>query len=365
MDVIEAYLRGMPVDPNDPILQDYLMNQAIYRGQQTRPIVPLQGESPPPVSPPVVQQRPPADPRTVRQLTRETNQIARDVRQQERQTDALPDVPMPAGPNINTPQTTVFNKSNAYLAAYNQAKTSQYFQMLDLLLKQQTVEQGNLDIIRKAIADIDDRIADYEKAAAEFETPKSSGGGGSRTVKNFRLEAEAEINRLALKSLEQQTRLTEQVGRDTIVPPSTLSFFTGDSSNRVNSINANPSDMTALISQLQQPTYVNQFASITNTTARNDATGELLRQVTREMVAGGVPTTEQEKVYDVIAANYGGLASSTPASRSSTFSKSAVNSQREAEIERKLRDVYDLKDASTVPVPAKFMKGGVPTLPGS
>ena len=59
MDVIEAYLRGMPVDPNDPILQDYLMNQAIYRGQQTRPIVPLQGESPPPVSPPVVQQRPP------------------------------------------------------------------------------------------------------------------------------------------------------------------------------------------------------------------------------------------------------------------------------------------------------------------
>ena len=374
MDVIERYLAGMQVDPNDPVLQNYLMQQRIYGPGPGIPsrnyarsmlLPPTRQESiamrqSPQAQVPIPEMFTPTLPAEVEGVPQEVMD-PRGIR--ARQTERLPDVPMRGQPNIDTPQTTVFNRSNAYLAAYNQAKTSQYFQMLDLLLKQQTVEQGNLDIIRKAIADIDDRIADYEKAAAEFETPKSSGGGGSRTVKNFRLEAEAEINRLALKSLEQQTRLTEQVGRDTVAPTSTLSFFTGDSSNRVNSINANPADMSALISQLRQPTYVNQFASITNTTARNDATGELLRQVTREMVAAGVPTTEQEKVYDVIAANYGGLASSTPASRSSTFSKSAVASQREAEIQRKLGDVYDLKDASTVQVPAKFMKGGVPTLP--
>jgi hypothetical protein len=364
MNVIERYLAGMEVDPNDPVLQTYLMQQRIYGGgtpsqQEFRntviprdpvPSIPNQG----PIAPP--------DMFTPVEGVPQEVMDPRGQARRRRQTERLPDVPMGAQPNIDTPQTTVFRRSNAYLAAYNQAKTSQYFQMLDLLLKQQTVEQGNLDIIRKAIADIDDRIADYEKAAAEFETPKSSGGRGSSTVKNFRLEAEAEINRLALKSLEQQTRLTEQVGRDTQAPTSTLSFFTGDSSNRVNSINANPSDMSALISQVRQPTYVNQFASITNTTARNEATGELIRQVMREMVAAGVPSTEQEKVFDLIAANYGGLASSTPASRSSQFSNAAVASQREAEMQRKLGDVYDLKDASTVQVPASQMRDGVPTL---
>jgi len=367
MDVIEQYLAGMPVDPNDPILQEFLLQQRIYGTGQNLPGMTSQQDfrtrrftRDPQPSPqnqgPIA--RPPVGTVDVPAELMDPRGQGRNRRQTER----LPDVPMRSGPNINTPETTVFRRSNAYLAAYNQAKTSQYFQMLDFLLKQQTVQQGNNEILRKAIADIDDRIAGYEEAAQEFEIPKGSRGGSGGTVKNFRLEAEAEINRLALKSLEEQTSLTEQVGRDTRAPTSTLSFFTGDSSNRLLSIQANPSDMSALMSQLRQPTYVNQFAGVANTTARNEATGELLRQLTREMVSQGVPATEQEKVFDLVAANYGGLASSTASTRNSRFSNAAVNTQREAEIQAKIGGVYDLKDASTVQVPASQMKGGVPTL---
>ena len=368
MDVIERYLAGMPVDPNDPVLQDYLLQQRIYG---PGPGIPSRNFARSMLLPPTRQEsiamrQSPEAQVPIPELPQQEGVVdpapSRRERRQMRQTERLDDVPMAAAPNIQTPETTPFRRSNAYLAAYNQAKTSQYFQMLDFLLKQQAVQQGNNEILRKAIADIDDRIKGYEEAAQEFEIPKGSRGGSAGTVKNFRLEAEAEINRLALKSLEEQTRLTEEVGRDTRAPTSTLSFFTGDSSNRLLSIQANPSDMSALMSQLRQPTYVNQFSVISNTTARNEATGELLRQLTREMVSQGVPATEQEKVFDLVASNYGGLASSTASTRNARFSNSAVNSQREAEIQAKIGGVYDLKDASTVEVPASQMRGGVPTL---
>ena len=363
MDVIERYLAGQPVDPNDPILQEYLLQQRIYG---PGPGIPTRNYARSMLLPPTRQESIAMRQSPQAQVPIQEGVVepapTRQERRQMRQTERLDDVPMAVAPNIQTPETTVLRRSNAYLAAYNQAKTSQYFQMLDFLLKQQAVQQGNNEILRKAIADIDDRIAGYEEAAQEFEIPKGSRGGSAGTVKNFRLEAEAEINRLALKSLEEQTKLTEEVGRDTRAPTSTLSFFTGDSSNRLLSIQANPSDMSALMSQLRQPTYVNQFSVISNTTARNEATGELLRQLTREMVSQGVQATEQEKVFDLVAANYGGLASSTASTRNARFSNSAVNSQREAEIQAKIGGVYDLKDASTVEVPAKFMRSGVPTL---
>ena len=172
MDVIERYLAGMPVDPNDPILQEFLMQQRIYGTAPQMPgmtsqqdfrtnIIPREPKPSPPnqgpiARPPVVQEGV-VDPAP-----------SRRERRQMRQTERLDDVPMAAAPNIQTPETTPFRRSNAYLAAYNQAKTSQYFQMLDFLLKQQAVQQGNNEILRKAIADIDDRIKGYEEAAQEF-----------------------------------------------------------------------------------------------------------------------------------------------------------------------------------------------------
>ena len=49
------------------------------------------------------------------------------------------------------------------------------------MVAQQQLELGRAEVLRKQLADLDDRIVAYEKLAASFETPKG-GGGGSGVV---------------------------------------------------------------------------------------------------------------------------------------------------------------------------------------
>ena len=91
-----------------------------------------------------------------------------------------------------------FGNANAYLYAYHQTSQDQYLKMLQMVVAQQQLELQRADVLRKQLADLDDRIIAYEKLAAQFETPTRTGGGGGST-KNFRLEAEMEIATLRAK----------------------------------------------------------------------------------------------------------------------------------------------------------------------
>ena len=83
-----------------------------------------------------------------------------------------------------------------------------------MVVAQQQLELQRADVLRKQLADLDDRIIAYEKLAAEFETP-TGGTSRSGTTKNFRLEAEMEIASLRAKEDATKAGVIEEVGRDT------------------------------------------------------------------------------------------------------------------------------------------------------
>ena len=248
-----------------------------------------------------------------------------------------------APPNERTVKGKAYGNANAYLFAYHQTSTQQYTQMLQMVVAQQQLELGRAEVLRKQLADLDDRIVAYEKLAASFETPKG-GGGGSGTTKNFMLEAEMEIATLRAKEDSTKAGIVEEVGRDTYANQSSISQFLSKSGDRSIIINAGGGNTDNLVAELDDAYYTNilDAEGSKNSIAKQDAAAKLLQQVSTELTRAGVTGTEKDKVIHKIGIMSGVLtAGDVPSTATSTkvrtaLGPSGMSASRSAEIDTRL-----------------------------
>lgn len=237
-----------------------------------------------------------------------------------------------------------FGNANAYLYAYHQTSQDQYLKMLQMVVAQQQLELQRADVLRKQLADLDDRIIAYEKLAAQFETPTRTGGGGG-TTKNFRLEAEMEIATLRAKEDATKAGIVEEVGRDTYAAQSSVSQFLAKSSDRSTIINAGGGSMDNLVAELQDSYYTNiiNAEGAKSPIAKQDAVSNLMNQVNTELRRAGVTGTEKDKVMHQLGLMAGVLTAGDPISTTSTakvfsaLGPSGMSSARSAEIDTRLK----------------------------
>lgn len=248
-----------------------------------------------------------------------------------------------APPNERTVKGKAYGNANAYLFAYHQTSTQQYTQMLQMVVAQQQLELGRAEVLRKQLADLDDRIVAYEKLAASFETPKG-GGGGSGTTKNFMLEAEMEIATLRAKEDSTKAGIVEEVGRDTYANQASISQFLSKSSDRSIIINAGGGNTDNLVAELDDAYYTNilDAEGSKNSIAKQDAAAKLLQQVSTELTRAGVTGTEKDKVIHKIGImsgvlNAGDVVSGATSTKVRTaLGPSGMSSARSAEIDTRL-----------------------------
>lgn len=238
-----------------------------------------------------------------------------------------------------------FGNANAYLFAYHQTSQDQYLRMLQMVVAQQQLELQRAEVLRKQLADIDDRIMAYEKLAAEFELPKGGKGGGSGTTKNFRLEAEMEIAKLRAKEDATKAGIIEEVGKDTYANQSSVSQFLAKSSDRSTIIQAGGGSMDNLVLELQDAYYTNIINAEggKNPLAKRDAVAELMNQVNTELRREGVTGAEKDKVMRQLGLMAGVLTSGDPVSSATTakvftaLGPKGMSSARSAEIDTRLK----------------------------
>lgn len=237
-----------------------------------------------------------------------------------------------------------FGNANAYLFAYHQTSQDQYLKMLQMVVAQQQLELQRADVLRKQLADLDDRIIAYEKLAAEFETP-TGGTSRSGTTKNFRLEAEMEIASLRAKEDATKAGVIEEVGRDTYAAQSSVSQFLAKSGDRSTIITAGAGNTDNLVLELQDAYYTNiiNAEGAKNSIAKQDAVANLMNQVNTELRRAGITGTEKDKVMHQLGLMAGVLSAADPVSTASTakvftaLGPSGLSSARNAEIDTRLR----------------------------
>ena len=237
-----------------------------------------------------------------------------------------------------------FGNANAYLFAYHQTSQDQYLRMLQMVVAQQQLELQRAEVLRKQLADIDDRIMAYEKLAAEFETPQGSRGGGGST-KNFRLEAEMEIAKLRAKEDATKAGIIEEVGRDTYANQSSVSQFLAKSSDRSTIIQAGGGSTDNLVAELQDAYYTNiiNAEGAKNPLAKRDAVSNLMNQVNTELRKEGITGVEKDKVMRQLGLMAGVLTAGDPVSNATTskvfteLGPKGMSSARSTEIDTRLK----------------------------